>query len=82
MEDLTIMIKLNTINKVKQFIEATTKFSEAEFDVAPLNGRIAVDGKSIMGIFSLDLSKNLNLIIHAPEAHMPQIQTELTAFVA
>lgn len=49
-------IKLQTINDVKEFVNATIK---CPFQVDVQNGRFIVDGKSIMGLFSLNLSDNL-----------------------
>ena len=57
-------IMLKTINDVKAFVNAVTKYN---FDVDLLSGRYAVDAKSIMGIFSLDLSKPLVVEIHADD---------------
>lgn len=51
-------IMLKTINDVKAFVNSVAKY---DFDVDLLSGRYAVDAKSIMGIFSLDLSKPLIL---------------------
>lgn len=53
-------IKLNTFENVNKFIQCVTKF---ESDVMVYSGRYAIDGKSIMGIYSLDLSKLLTLDI-------------------
>jgi phosphotransferase system HPr-like phosphotransfer protein len=39
-----------------------------EFDIDLKSGRYAVDAKSIMGIFSLDLSKPIELIAHTEDA--------------
>ena len=55
-------ITLEGINDVKKFVNVVSKY---EFDVDLLSGRYAVDAKSIMGIFSLDLSKPIDLNIHA-----------------
>ena len=55
-------ITLNTINDVKEFVSAVSK---CEFDVDLVSGRYAIDAKSIMGIFSLDLSKPIQMNIHA-----------------
>ena len=55
-------IMLKTINDVKAFVNSVAKY---DFDVDLLSGRYAVDAKSIMGIFSLDLSKPIELNIHA-----------------
>ncbi|MEG0962795.1 MAG: HPr family phosphocarrier protein, partial [Lachnospiraceae bacterium] len=46
----------------KSFVNAITKF---EFDFDLISGRYVIDAKSIMGIFSLDLSKPIDLAIHA-----------------
>ena len=52
---------LATINDVKEFVSIV---SLCDFDVDLISGRYAVDAKSIMGIFSLDLSKPIELTIH------------------
>ena len=54
----TVKISLNSIDKVKSFVNAITQF---EFDFDLISGRYVIDAKSIMGIFSLDLSKPLIL---------------------
>jgi phosphotransferase system HPr-like phosphotransfer protein len=61
----TIQISLNSIDKVKAFVNDITKF-DTDFDL--VSGRYVIDAKSIMGIFSLDLSKPIDLCIHADEA--------------
>ena len=60
----TLQISLNSIYKVKSFVNDITKF-ENDFDL--VSGRYVIDAKSIMGIFSLDLSKPIDLNIHAEE---------------
>ncbi|MDD6182356.1 MAG: HPr family phosphocarrier protein [Lachnospiraceae bacterium] len=57
----TVQISLNSIDKVKSFVNAITQF---EFDFDLISGRYVIDAKSIMGIFSLDLSKPIDLAIH------------------
>ena len=57
-------ITLEGINDVKKFVNVVSKY---EFDVDLLSGRYAVDAKSIMGIFSLDLTKPIEMEIHAKE---------------
>lgn len=59
-----VRISLNSIDKVKSFVNDLTKF-DSDFDL--VSGRYVIDAKSIMGIFSLDLSKPINLNIHAEE---------------
>ena len=58
----TVQISLNSIDKVKSFVNEITKFDN-DFDL--VSGRYVIDAKSIMGIFSLDLSKPIELNIHA-----------------
>ena len=58
----TIRISLNSIDKVKSFVNTLSKF-DTDFDL--VSGRYVIDAKSIMGIFSLDLSKPIDLNIHA-----------------
>lgn len=45
-------ISLSSIEDVKEFVALTNSYS---FDSDLVSGRYAVDAKSIMGIFSLDL---------------------------
>ena len=58
----TVTVNLNSIEKVKSFVKDLNKF-ENDFDL--VSGRFAIDAKSIMGIFALDLSKPLQLNIHS-----------------
>ena len=51
------MIRLNFVNDITKF--------DSDFDL--VSGRYVIDAKSIMGIFSLDLSKPINLNIHGDE---------------
>ena len=58
----TVQISLNSIDKVKSFVNDITKF---DYDL--VSGRYVIDAKSIMGIFSLDLSKPIDLNIHVED---------------
>jgi len=60
----TVKISLNSIDKVKAFVNDITKF---DYDFDLVSGRYVIDAKSIMGIFSLDLSKPIDLNIHAED---------------
>ncbi len=51
-------IKLKSINDVKEFVRIANLFEE---DIDLVSGRYTVDAKSIMGIFSLDLSKPIRV---------------------
>lgn len=58
-------VLLQAINDVKDFVNIVMKY---EFDIDLVSGRYAVDAKSIMGIFSLDLSKPIELNAHTDNA--------------
>ena len=58
---LKVKISLNSIDKVKSFVNDISCFT-AEFDL--VSGRYVIDAKSIMGIFSLDISKPIDLNVH------------------
>ena len=57
-------IMLKSINDVKDFVNIVSKY---DFDIDLSSGRYIVDAKSIMGIFSLDLSKPIRVEVHCEE---------------
>lgn len=57
-------INLSTIQNVKDFVNTVSRF---DFDVDLISGRYSVDAKSIMGIFSLELSKPLTMRVMTDE---------------
>ncbi|NLU53762.1 MAG: HPr family phosphocarrier protein [Clostridiaceae bacterium] len=61
----TFNIQLKSINDVKDFVNIVNKY---DFDVDLTSGRYIVDAKSIMGIFSLDLSKPIKVEVHNDNA--------------
>lgn len=73
----TVTISLNSIDKVKAFVNEITKF-DTDFDL--VSGRYVIDAKSIMGIFSLDLSKPVQLNIHNKD-NLDAILTVLKPFI-
>ena len=60
-----VKIKLESITDVKKFVNIVSLY---DFDVYLASGRYAVDAKSIMGIFSLDLSNPIQLVAHSESA--------------
>ena len=73
----TVRISLNSIDKVKAFVNEITKFDN-DFDL--VSGRYVIDAKSIMGIFSLDLSKPIELNIHS-ETNVDEILNILAPYI-
>lgn len=57
-----LKIKLLTINDVKDFVNLT---SYCSYDIDLISGRYTVDAKSLMGIFSIVPSENLDLVIYS-----------------
>lgn len=55
-----VTIKLSTISDIREFVSHVTLY---DGDVDLSSGRYVVDGKSIMGIFSLDLLKPIDMSI-------------------
>ena len=66
----TVKISLNSIDKVKAFVNEISKF-DCDFDL--VSGRYVIDAKSSMGIFNLDLSKPIDLNIHADGASLDNV---------
>ena len=73
----TVKGSLNTVDKVKSFVNTVNQL-DSDFDL--ISGRYVIDAKSIMGIFSLDLSKPIELNIHADE-DIDAIVEKLTPFI-
>ncbi|MDD7184123.1 MAG: HPr family phosphocarrier protein [Ruminococcus sp.] len=72
----TFKISLQAINDVKEFVNTVMKF---DFDIDLVSGRYAIDAKSIMGIFSLDLSKPITLNAHTDDASV--LRKEIDKFI-
>ena len=70
----TIKISLNSIDKVKTFVNVINRF-DAEFDLVS-----GIDAKSIMGIFSLDISKPIDLNIHNAD-NLDEIMEQLQPYL-
>ena len=61
----TTTISLKTFGDVQEFVNILMKFA---FDIDLVSGRYIVDAKSIMGIYSLDLTKPIELQAHTDDA--------------
>lgn len=73
-----LMISINTIERAKEICRIST---EQPFDIDISSGRYTIDAKSIMGIFSLDLSKKLEVHIHADKDEAEGFIKELDKFL-
>lgn len=72
----TFNLILNSINDVKDFVNIVSKY---DFDVDLTSGRYVVDAKSIMGIFSLNLSKPIKVEVHSDDC--AEFMAELERFI-
>ncbi|MGN0656633.1 MAG: HPr family phosphocarrier protein [Ruminiclostridium sp.] len=69
-------VKIGTIDQVKKFVSTVMLFN---YDVDLISGRYAIDAKSIMGIFSLDLSKELKMVAHTDDT--AELEEALAEFI-
>ena len=74
----TVSISLNSIDKVKAFVNDISKY---DFDFDLVSGRYVIDAKSIMGIFSLDLSKPITLNVHADANNLEEVLKVLDPYI-
>lgn len=65
-----IQISLKTIEHVKQFVQTITMF-EGEFEL--ISGKYVINAKSILGVFSMDLSKPVTLRIEVADSKMEEV---------
>lgn len=72
----TLHIMLSSINDVKNFVNIVNKY---DYEIDLTSGRYVVDAKSIMGIFSLDLTKPIKMEIHTEDADA--IVSELKPYI-
>ena len=73
----TVIISFNSSDKVKSFVNDITKL---DYDFDLVSGRYVIDAKSIMGIFSLDLSKPIDLNIHADGAALDNVMQIISKY--
>lgn len=73
----TLEISLVTIDQVKRFVDLV---SRVDGDVDLVSGRYTVDAKSIMGIFSFDISKPMELRIHKEAEEIGELLEQLKEF--
>ena len=74
----TVKINLNNTNKIKDFVNASRSF---ESDINVRNERTLIDGKSVLGLFDLDLSRNVYAdLISDDENEIFRFKTVMEAF--
>ena len=72
-------LDLNSIDKVKGFVKAIEGF-DGYFDLA--SGRYVIDAKSIMGIFSMDLSKLVEFRVLETNQNIAEVEAAIAPYIA
>lgn len=73
----TVTIRLSLVENVNKFVNIVGRYP---FDMDLRAGRHVVDAKSILGIFSLDLSRPITLEIYSEDCE--QLLSEIQPFIA
>lgn len=76
---ISAVVMLNSIDLVKRFVNTVSKL---ECDVDIVSGKYVIDAKSIMGIFSIDLSRPVELRIHAEGEEAEKAKEAVSEFAA
>ena len=61
------LVNLNKVNSINKFVEDISKY---EFDIDIIKGSYIIDAKSLMGIFTLDLSEDVTIEIHSDDKNV------------
>ena len=69
-------VQISSIGDVKNFVNIVGKY---DFDIDLVSDRYVVDAKSIMGIFSLDLTKPIKVQVHTEDTQA--IEAELAPYI-
>lgn len=72
-----VQISLKSIEDVKHFVQTLTMF-DGEFEL--ISGKYIVDAKSILGLFSVDLSKPVTLRIEVTDSKLDDILNAISKY--
>lgn len=75
---ITVSIMLDSVEKVQRFVSVISKYS-CSFDIE--SGHSCVDAKSLVGIFSLDISKPLHLTIQDGDSQLEDVLRDIREFM-
>ena len=73
----SVMIRLSLVENVNKFVNIVSRYP---FEMDLRAGRPVVDAKSILGIFSLDLSKPIALEIYSDDCG--DLMKDIAPFIA
>lgn len=75
---ITVSLLIDSVEKVQRFVTIISKYS-CSFDIE--SGHSCVDGKSLVGIFSLDISKPLSLTINDDGTQLEDVLRDIREFM-
>lgn len=81
MENFEFIVSLNSIERVKEFVDTTRKYPFEIDVVSTASKRYCVDAKSIMGLLSLDLSRSLRVVCHESASACEAFKKDVSAYV-
>ena len=71
-----VTISRTQVDQVKRFVNLV---AQAPYDVDMVSGRYTVNAKSMLGIYSLDLSKPIQVLIYSDNCE--ELKKELAEFM-
>lgn len=74
-----MQVLLNEYAKSRDFVKAAEKF---DVDIELVSGKYVINAKSQVGIYSLDLSKPIDVIINAPAEKKAEVEKAFEPFKA
>ena len=69
-------IKLTELDEVKEFVRAA---EQCDFDIDVFYNRVIIDAKSILGVLSMDLTRELTVKYGGENLHFENILTKYAA---
>lgn len=75
---ISFPIQLTSVSDIKSFVDAASRL---DCDIDVICGRYLVDGKSIMGLFSIDLSQPIVVEVHGTQAQADIFKAAIAKFV-
>jgi phosphotransferase system HPr-like phosphotransfer protein len=77
-DSVCIKILLNSFDKVSDFVSDANQVDE---DIDLSSDRYMVDAKSILGVYSLNLSKPMDMVIHAESSRTKEFQERFKRYI-
>lgn len=74
----SVKVLLNSFERIRSFVNITSRF---EADMEVVYGRTVIDAKSIVGIFSVELSQPVKLCIYADGEEAEKIHGHLSGYL-